>query len=175
MLTSAISSTISTTSACPACQRPYGPITPAFDERRSALLDWVTSPTGLILPVPQIVRELNRRGIDSLVDAAHVAGMLDPYPFLDIPLESWERTFAVNTRGPFLVGQAVARQMVRQGGGGRIVLVASNVARTPRLNNAAYAASKAAVVHLVRCMALELAKHAITVNALCPGSTATVR
>ncbi len=42
MLTSAISSTISTTSACPACQRPYGPITPAFDERRSALLDWVT-------------------------------------------------------------------------------------------------------------------------------------
>jgi NAD(P)-dependent dehydrogenase (short-subunit alcohol dehydrogenase family) len=104
---------------------------------------------------------------------AHVAGMLDARPFLETPLASWERTFAVNTRGPFLVGQAVARRMVEQGNGGRIVLVASNVARTPRLNNAAYAASKAAVVHLARCMALELAGHDITVNALCPGSTAT--
>jgi 2,3-dihydro-2,3-dihydroxybenzoate dehydrogenase len=104
---------------------------------------------------------------------AHVAGMLDARPFLEIPVESWDRTFAVNTRGPFLVGQAVARRMVDQASGGRIVMVASNVARTPRLNNAAYAASKAAVVHLVRCMALELARYNITVNALCPGSTAT--
>jgi NAD(P)-dependent dehydrogenase (short-subunit alcohol dehydrogenase family) len=108
--------------------------------------------------------------IDAFVNAAAI---LDVQPFLELSLESWERTFAVNTRGAFLTGQAVARQMVRQGAGGRIVLIASNIARIPRLNNAAYCASKAAVIHLVRCMALELAQYDITVNALCPGSTAT--
>ena len=122
--------------------------------------------------VERLVREVveTHGRVDVL---AHVAGMLDARPFLDIPLESWEQTFAVNARGSFLVGQAVARRMVERGRGGRIIMVASNVARMPRLNNAAYAASKAAVVHLVRCMALELAPHNITVNALCPGSTAT--
>jgi 2,3-dihydro-2,3-dihydroxybenzoate dehydrogenase len=108
--------------------------------------------------------------IDAFVNAAAI---LDVQPFLELTLDSWDRTFAVNTRGAFLTGQAVARQMVRQGDGGRIVLIASNIARIARLNNAAYSASKAAVIHLVRCMALELARHDITVNALCPGSTAT--
>jgi 2,3-dihydro-2,3-dihydroxybenzoate dehydrogenase len=142
-------------------------------------------PDGAGAPVSLHAADIsNQAAVEQMVDdvvarhgrvdvLAHVAGMLDPHPFLEIPLESWEQTFAVNTRGPFLVSQAVARHMVRQGSGGRIVLVASNVARTPRLNNAAYAASKAAVVHLVRCMALELSTYAITVNALCPGSTAT--
>ena len=108
--------------------------------------------------------------IDAFINAAAI---LDVQPFLELTLDSWERTFAVNTRGAFLAGQAVAGQMVRQGEGGRIVEIASNIARIPRLNNAAYCASKAAVVHLVRCMALELAQYDITVNALCPGSTAT--
>jgi 2,3-dihydro-2,3-dihydroxybenzoate dehydrogenase len=57
--------------------------------------------------------------------------------------------------------------------GGRIVAVASNAGRVARLHNASYGSSKAAVIHLVRCMALELAQYQITVNALCPGSTAT--
>jgi NAD(P)-dependent dehydrogenase (short-subunit alcohol dehydrogenase family) len=108
--------------------------------------------------------------IDAFVNAAAI---LDVQPFLELTLDSWERTFAVNTRGAFLAGRAVARQMVHQGDGGRIVLIASNIARIARLNNAAYSASKAAVIHLARCMALELAPFNITVNALCPGSTAT--
>ncbi len=108
--------------------------------------------------------------IDAFVNAAAI---LDVQPFLELTLDSWERTFAVNTRGAFLAGQAVARQMVRQNEGGRIIEIASNIARIPRINNAAYCSSKAAVVHLVRCMALELAQYNITVNALCPGSTAT--
>ncbi len=103
----------------------------------------------------------------------NAAAILEVAPFLDTNVDSWERTFAVNARGTFLACQAAARQMVRQGTGGRIIAVASNVGRIPRLNNASYAASKAAVIHLVRCMALEVAPHNITVNALCPGSTAT--
>jgi 2,3-dihydro-2,3-dihydroxybenzoate dehydrogenase len=109
-------------------------------------------------------------GVDILVNAAAI---LIVQPFLEIDLASWERTFAVNTRGQFLVAQAAARAMVGRGKGGRIILVASNVGRIPRVRNASYAASKAAVIHLVRSMALEISKYDITVNALCPGSTAT--
>lgn len=107
--------------------------------------------------------------LDTLVNAAAV---LVVQPFLEIDLDSWQRTFAVNTTGTFLIAQAAARHMVGHGGG-QIVLIASNVGRIPRINNASYAASKAAVIHLVRCMAMELGKHGVSVNALCPGSTAT--
>jgi 2,3-dihydro-2,3-dihydroxybenzoate dehydrogenase len=125
--------------------------------------------SGSVKRLLQEVIDRHRR-VDILVNAA---GILIVEPFLDIDPDSWERTFAVNTRGQFLVGQAVARRMVEQGGGGRIIMIASNVGRIPRINNAAYAASKAAVIHLARAMALELGRHDITVNALCPGSTAT--
>ena len=107
--------------------------------------------------------------LDALVNAAAI---LIVQPFLDIDLASWERTLQVNTTGTFLVARAAARHMV-QNGGGQIVLVASNVARIPRINNASYAASKAAVIHLARCMAMELGQPGVSVNALCPGSTAT--
>ncbi|MET4808143.1 SDR family oxidoreductase [Limibacillus sp. MBR-115] len=108
--------------------------------------------------------------IDILVNAAAI---LIVEPFLEIDPVSWDQTMAVNLRGQFLVAQEVAKLMVAQGAGGRIILVASNVGRTPRINNASYAASKAAVIHLARSMALEISKHQITTNALCPGSTAT--
>lgn len=108
--------------------------------------------------------------LDVVVDAA---GVLAVRPFLELPVEEWDGIFAVNARGAFLVAQAAARQFVRQGGGGRIVLIASIVARTARMDNIAYCASKAAVVQAMRCMALELAPLGITVNAVSPGSTAT--
>ena len=100
-------------------------------------------------------------------------GVLYNQPFLDLTTEAWDKTFAVNCRGVFIAGQAIARRMHAQGKGGRIVAVASNAGFTPRMSTASYGASKAAVIQLVRCMALELAKFQITVNALCPGSTAT--
>jgi NAD(P)-dependent dehydrogenase (short-subunit alcohol dehydrogenase family) len=109
-------------------------------------------------------------GIDIVVNSA---GIMEINDFLDIPVESWDRVFNVNIRGQFLVCQRVARQMVAQGRGGRIIPVASNVGRLPRLKMSPYAASKAGVIHMVHCMALELAQHGITVNALCPGPTAT--
>jgi 2,3-dihydro-2,3-dihydroxybenzoate dehydrogenase len=108
--------------------------------------------------------------IHALVNAAAI---LRTGAFLDADFADWTKSFSVNTDGAFHVAQAVARHMVAEGQGGRIVLIASNAARIPRLNNAAYSSSKAAVIQLVRCMALELGRHGITVNALCPGSTAT--
>ncbi|MEZ5865744.1 MAG: SDR family oxidoreductase [Geminicoccaceae bacterium] len=126
----------------------------------------------------------DRASVDRLVAAAseahgaihalvNAAAILRTDAFLETDFADWKKSFAVNTDGAFHVAQAVARHMVAGGQGGRIVLIASNAARIPRLNNAAYSSSKAAVIQLVRCMALELGQHGITVNALCPGSTAT--
>jgi NAD(P)-dependent dehydrogenase (short-subunit alcohol dehydrogenase family) len=143
-------------------------ITAANPDRHTTYEVDVSNPASVERLVADVVGAHGR--IDAFVNAAAI---LDVQPFLELTLDSWERTFAVNTRGAFIAGQAVARQMIRQREGGRIIEIASNIARIPRMNNASYCSSKAAVVHLVRCMALELAQYNITVNALCPGSTAT--
>jgi 2,3-dihydro-2,3-dihydroxybenzoate dehydrogenase len=110
-------------------------------------------------------------GLDAAVSTA---GVLFPAPFLEQTAAEWDRTFAVNARGAFLLAQRAARQRVEQGNGGRIVLYASIVGTSVvRRNNVAYCASKAAVAHAVRAMALELGPHDITVNAISPGSTET--
>lgn len=103
----------------------------------------------------------------------NAAGVLRPAPLLDTTIEDWDRTFAVNARGMFLLSQAAARSFVRRGVPGQIVVYASIVARIARPNNVAYCASKAAVVQAARCMALEMAPMGVTVNVVSPGSTAT--
>ena len=80
---------------------------------------------------------------------------------------------ATNLRGGFLVAQAAGRMMRAQGRGGAIVNIASILGLRVAGQVAAYAASKAAVVQLTRAMAFELARHAIRVNALCPGYVET--
>jgi 2,3-dihydro-2,3-dihydroxybenzoate dehydrogenase len=128
----------------------------------------VADPASVERLVAEVVASHDR--LDVLVNAA---GVLFVEPFLDLRPEHWTRTLAVNAGGTVLLAQQAARQFIRQGGGGRIIAFASIVSRTARLHNVAYAASKAAVVQAVRCMALELAAHGITVNAISPGSTAT--
>jgi 2,3-dihydro-2,3-dihydroxybenzoate dehydrogenase len=102
------------------------------------------------------------------------AGVLFPAPFLDQTTAEWDKTFAVNARGAFLVAQRSARHMVERANGGRIILYSSIIGTSVvRRNNVAYCASKAAVAQAVRAMALELGPHNITVNAISPGSTET--
>jgi 2,3-dihydro-2,3-dihydroxybenzoate dehydrogenase len=101
------------------------------------------------------------------------AGFLRPASLADLEIDDWDRTLAVNLRGNVLLAQAAAKVFLERGIDGRIVVIASIVSRLARLNNVAYAASKAGLVQAVRCMALELAPRGITINAVSPGSTAT--
>lgn len=81
----------------------------------------------------------------------------------------WDRTMDVNGRGVLFTDQAAARQMIAQGRGGTIVNIASIAALNPAPTLTAYCASKAAVMHLTKCLALELAPHNIRVVSIAPG------
>ena len=97
------------------------------------------------------------------------AGIAKTERFLDITEEDWQRTLDVNLSGVFRVGQAVARRMAAGGEGGAIVNIASLLGMVVQPTQAAYASTKAAVIHLTRSMALELAREKIRVNAIAPG------
>jgi NAD(P)-dependent dehydrogenase (short-subunit alcohol dehydrogenase family) len=100
------------------------------------------------------------------------AGILIHSPVLEMKEEDWDRIFAVNVKGSFLFAQAVGRQMVKQKGG-RIINMSSCSAKKATPNEAAYCATKAAILGLNRVLALELGPHGINVNAICPGATDT--
>jgi 3-oxoacyl-[acyl-carrier protein] reductase len=100
------------------------------------------------------------------------AGIAHSAPFLDHPEAQWHRVLRVNLTGVFLTCQAAARQMVKQGGG-RIITVASINGFRGVENLVGYNAAKAGVIELTRTMAVELAHHRITVNAIAPAQIDT--
>ncbi|MEL6622740.1 MAG: glucose 1-dehydrogenase [Pseudomonadota bacterium] len=101
------------------------------------------------------------------------AGIVDRLPFLEFTDELWRRVIDTNLFGTFWCGQAAARQMVKQGSGGRIINIASNSGVFGGRGRAAYGASKAGIINLTQTMAIELAEHGILVNAVAPGATKT--
>ena len=103
----------------------------------------------------------------------NVAGAGHSMPALDLDLETWNSVIATDLTGPFLTARAAARRMVAQGRGGRIINVTSVHEHVPRLGAAAYCAAKAGLGMLTKVLALELAEHGITVNAVAPGEIAT--
>jgi NAD(P)-dependent dehydrogenase (short-subunit alcohol dehydrogenase family) len=104
--------------------------------------------------------------IDILVNNAAI---FDMAPFLQITEDSYDRQFAINVKGLLFTLQAVAAQMVRQGGGGKIVNFSSQAGRRGEALVAVYCASKAAVISLTQSAGLALIKHRINVNAIAPG------
>lgn len=109
-------------------------------------------------------------GIDGLVNNA--ALLPDGSSLHDMPVELWDRTLAVNLRGPFLCGRHAA-QLMRKRGGGRIVNIASIHATVPRREFASYSVAKAGLTMLTMCMATEWADDRIQVNWVSPGAVAT--
>jgi len=90
-------------------------------------------------------------------------------PVLETRAETWDRVMQVNLRGVFLGCREAARQMIAQREGGRIINASSGAGRRGDAGIGAYAASKFGVIGLTQSLAVELAPHAITVNAYCPG------
>jgi NAD(P)-dependent dehydrogenase (short-subunit alcohol dehydrogenase family) len=101
------------------------------------------------------------------------AGTGTATPFLDLRLDDVRRVLDVDLVGPFLCGQRAARLMIAQGEGGRIINVTSVHEHQPRVGAAPYCAAKGGLGLLTQVMALELAEHGITVNAVAPGEIAT--
>jgi glucose 1-dehydrogenase len=107
--------------------------------------------------------------VDGLVNNA---GIFKAAEFLDIAEADWDAVIAVNLKGSFLVGQAVAREMVRAGSGAIVNMSSVNGTLTiPTI--ASYNASKGAINQLTRVMALSLADRGVRVNAVAPGTIAT--
>jgi len=97
------------------------------------------------------------------------AALFDLAPIVEITRESYERLFSINVAGALFTLQAAARQMIRQGHGGRIINMASQAGRRGEALVAVYCASKAAVISLTQSAGLDLIKHRINVNAIAPG------
>jgi NAD(P)-dependent dehydrogenase (short-subunit alcohol dehydrogenase family) len=108
--------------------------------------------------------------ITALVNNAGIAGVAS---FLDIDIADFDRIIAVNLRGVFAVGQAVARRMVASHTNGGIVNIGSIAGINGFPKRGAYGPSKAAVHHLTKTMALDLAEHRIRVNCVAPGYVRT--
>jgi len=101
------------------------------------------------------------------------AGMEQQKPFLEMPLDVWNKVIAVDLTGPWLGSQIAARQMVKQGDGGRIINISSVHEDMPMPTNAPYCAAKGGLRMLMRTIAVELAPHKITVNNIGPGAIDT--
>ena len=124
--------------------------------------------------------------IDEMIKSAHSAfgrldfavanaGITSFGDFLDYPQEHFQQLLHVNLQGSFYLAQLAARQMVKQGEGGRILLMSSVTGQTYHPEVTAYGMSKAALIFLAKSLGVELGSHQITVNAIAPGATLTER
>ena len=107
--------------------------------------------------------------VDILMNNAGVGGNT---PFLETSLADWNRIVGINLTGAFMVAQAVAREMVKSGGG-KIVNIASLSGQRGGNGRAAYGSAKAGLELLTKVMAVELAPYNINVNNIAPGAIET--
>ena len=97
------------------------------------------------------------------------AALFDAAETVDITRESYEKLYAVNVAGTLFTMQAAARQMIRQGHGGKIINMASQAGRRGESLVLVYCSTKAAVISMTQSAGLNLIKHGINVNAIAPG------
>lgn len=133
-----------------------------------------------VLVVPTDVRDSAQ--VDALVARAvahygrvdilvHGAGVGVHKRIVELSDEEWDLQVDVQLRGAFLLSRAVARQLIAQGEGGRLILIGSTSANNARIQAGPHAASKAGEIQLARVLALELGEHGITANVVSPGLT----
>ncbi|MCC6628607.1 MAG: SDR family oxidoreductase [Chloroflexi bacterium] len=105
--------------------------------------------------------------IDILINNA---GITEPHSLLEMTPAEWDRTLNINLRGMFFCTQRFAKEVIRQGGGGRIVNLSSVHGFAAVPNHAHYEASKGGINMFTKASAVELAEHDIQVNAIAPGA-----
>ncbi len=152
------------------------PETPKQTEQRIAAVGGRCIAVAADVAKPEQVQDLVSRTVAAfgrLDIAVNNAGIEKKLAFVDYRLEDLQKILAVNLIGPFLVSQAAARQMIRQGQGGRLINISSVHEDLPMPTNAAYCASKGGLRMLTRTIAVELAKDRITVNNIGPGAVFT--
>ena len=109
--------------------------------------------------------------VDFLVNNAGIGYLMTL--IVDTPVEDWDAVLGVNLKGMFLCTKHVARHLLAQGQGGRIINIGSQASKSGFASASAYTSSKHGVVGFTRSAALELAQHGITVNAICPNHVTT--
>ena len=124
----------------------------------------VTRQDSIDAGVAQAVERMG--GIDILINNA---ALFTAAPLVEIERADYDKVFAVNVAGTLFTMQAVARQMIAQGTGGRIINMASQAGRRGEPLVAVYCATKAAVISLTQSAGLNLISHGINVNAIAPG------
>lgn len=118
--------------------------------------------------VSQTLKKYNR--IDGVLNNA---GINHSASFFDTTEEDWDRVMSVDLKGTFLMGQAVAKEMVKQGDGGSIVNVSSVTAQIALSDQVPYCSAKGGVNQLTRAMAVALGQEGIIVNSIGPGPIMT--
>lgn len=127
--------------------------------------------------VDDMVRQaIDRFGqVDILINNAGSPPGRDRVPVVELEEDAWDLVQRVNVKGTFLCSRAVAREMIKRGDGGKIIIISSGAGKRGMARYAAYCASKFALIGFTQSLALELAPHRINVNAICPGLVDTER
>lgn len=120
-----------------------------------------------------VTKELGR--VDFVVNNAGAARGSDRVPVVELGFEDWLKVIDVNLNGTFYMSKIFGQQLIDQGEGGAIVNISSIAGKILPPSAAAYAASKAGIQALTACMAREVGRHGIRVNAICPGIVDTYR
>ena len=113
--------------------------------------------------------------IDILVNNAGSEAGPDRVPIIELDEETWDKVQSINIKGTFLCCRAVAKELVKQGNGGKIINMSSTQGVKGLSRHGAYSASKFAVRGLTQVLANELGEYGIQVNAICPGMVITER
>lgn len=120
---------------------------------------------GQVEEMAEQVRERFGR-VDALVNNSGIAG--PSAPLWEVDADAWDETFAVNVRGVFLVTRSLIPMMLERGSGS-VIVIGSISGKRPLAGRSPYAASKLALVGLVRTLALEAGPHGVRVNLISPG------